>query len=169
MRLKKNLYLFSIGVSLVSSCLMPANAAFAQTGVADLKPAHAAVLKKWLAANSGWRLALEKDYGKDNLNFLRQGEGDSARPFYVAEDFNRDKKEDFAVVLVKGKTFAAAVFNAPFSNSKPAFFTAKIESGDIVYFNRSTKLLLVGPYASDAGFMLKPTGKTYKAAYFETD
>lgn len=145
----------------------------AQTAMSDLDAQHSAVLKDWLATKKGWRLALEKDYGKENLDFLREDGRTNLRPFYVVADFNRDKKEDFAVILINGRgKYAVAVFNAPFASKKiqqPAFFTDRIEARDIVYFNPNTKLLLVGPYASDAGFMLKPSGKTYKAAYFETD
>lgn len=144
-----------------------------QTSVSDLKPAHSEVLKKWLATKKGWRLALEKDYGKDNLDYLRSNEGRTLRPFYVAADFNRDKKEDFAVILVIGRNkYAAAVFNAPFSAKgvqQPAFFAGRMEAGDIVLFTKKSEFLIIGPYASDAGFMLKPSRKTYKAEPFDLD
>ncbi|MGI8788558.1 MAG: hypothetical protein ACR2HG_12445 [Pyrinomonadaceae bacterium] len=158
-----------LGLLAMAFTLLPI-LANAQTSISDLNATHAAVLKNWLATKKGWRLALEKDYEKTNLELLR-GEDKNLRPFYVAADFNHDKKEDFAVILTNGKgKCSVAVFNAPFDSKKvqsPAFFTDKIEAGDIVYFNENTKLLLVGPYASDAGFMLRPNGKTYKVAYFE--
>ncbi|MDQ2747060.1 MAG: hypothetical protein M3T96_07370, partial [Acidobacteriota bacterium] len=134
---------------------------------ADLKPAHSKILNEWLAAHKGWRLALGKDYGSEYLKNYRQQEGANAQPFYAVQDFNADKKEDFAVILIKGKMHAVIVFNAPFNAAKPAFFTTEIEADDILYYNKNSKLLLVGPYESDAGFMLKPRGKTYQAAYFD--
>lgn len=162
----KNFRIFILSILALS--FFPASSA-GQTSLSDLKTDHGAVLKKWLATKKGWRLALEKDYGKDNLNFLRSNERENLRPFYVAADFNRDRKEDFAVILVIGRgKYGAAVFNAPFNSKavqQPAFFTDEIEVGDIVYFNRNSRLLLVGPYASDTGFMLKPSGKAYKVEY----
>lgn len=157
--------LFFVGISFF---FLP-SVVSAQTGISDLKPLHAGVLRRWLATKPMWRLAAEKDYGQDNLDFFRQGEGASAQPFYAAEDFNKDGKKDFAVILSNGENaYAAAVFNAPFDPRKqqqPSFYTDKIEPGDIVYYNKSARLLLIGPYASDAGFALKPSGKTYKAEY----
>lgn len=159
-------------LSILALSFLPVCAA-AQTSVSDLKPAHADVLKKWLATENGWRLAIEKDYGKDKLDFMRGNEGRVLRPFYVAKDFNGDRKEDFAVILINNrKRYAAAIFNAPFTTKaiqKPAFFTDKIEAGDIVYYNQNSNLLLIGPYASDSGFMLKPKGKTYKVEYPDFD
>jgi len=152
----------------LSLCIYVAPSVSAQTSVSDVKSAHAAVLKTWLAKKAGWRLAVEKDYGKDNLEFLR---GDPVRrlPFYVAADFNGDQKEDFAVILTNArKKYAAVVFNAPFDSetpAPPAFFSSRIETGDIVYFNENSNVLLIGPYASDAGFMLKPDGKKYKTEF----
>jgi hypothetical protein len=145
---------------------LPAFQTFAQTSVSDLDPIHQTVLHKWLATQKGWRLALERDYEKESLDFLRLNEK-NARPFYVSEDFNGDRKKDFAVILINGrKKFAAAVFNAPFDlkkTQKPAFFTTRIDAGDIVIFNKNSNRLLIGPYASDAGFILEPNGKTYRA------
>lgn len=137
----------------------------AQTSFADLEPLHSRVLNAWLKTKKGWRLALEKDYGAENLKFFREQTNAKLKPFYAARDFNGDRREDFAVILIKGARYAVAVFNAPFSKSKPAFYTDKIEAGDIVYFNPNLRRLLVGPYASDAGFQLIPKGKFYKVGF----
>src|SRR5687767_10599625 len=159
-------------LSILTLLIIPAFAS-AQTSLSDLKPAHADILKKWLATKKGLRLALEKDYGKDNLDYLRDNEEKTLRPFYAAGDFNGDKKEDFAVILISGRNkYAAAVFNAPFNAKgvqQPAFFAGRIEAGDIVLFTKKFEFLIIGPYASDAGFMLKPSGKTYKAEPFDLD
>ena len=159
-------------LSILALSFLPAFAA-AQTAVSEVKPAHAAVLKKWLAAKKGWRLALEKDYGKDNLDYLRGNEEKILRPFYVVGDFNRDRKEDFAVILINNrKKYGIAVFNAPFNAKavqQPAFFTDGIETGDIIYYKKDSNLLLIGPYASDSGFILKPKGKTYKVESLDLD
>lgn len=143
----------------------------AQKTVSDLDSIHQTVLNKWLATKKGWRLALEKDFNQERLKDLKADE--NRKPFYVAEDFNGDRKKDFAVILINSrKQFSAAVFNAPFNLKKiqqPAFFANRIESGDIVYFNKSTKRLLIGPYESDAGFILEPNGKGYKVETMESE
>lgn len=160
---KNNLFRFAL---IFFSMLIPAFSASAQTSLSSLKPAHAKVLNTWLTANKDWRLTLEKDYGAAQLDFFRKQSGGKLLPFYVAKDFNRDRKEDFAVILTDGKKYAAAIFNAPFVGAKPAFFTDEIEAGDIVYYNPNTDRLLIGPYASDAGFQIIPNGKTYKIKFF---
>lgn len=138
----------------------------------EINSTHAAVLQKWLVTKPALRLARDKDYAKNSLDFVRQSEGIGFVPYYLAKDFNGDRKEDFAVILTskKGKrAFAVAVFNAPIGKQKmrqPAFFTTAVEADDVLYFNQSTKRLLVGPYGSDAGFALKPSGKTYKVETF---
>lgn len=139
-------------------------AANAQTGVSDLKSNHAEVLDKWLKTQTNWRLALEKDWDQERIVGFKSAE--NAVPFYVAKDFNRDRKEDFAVILLKDGKYRVAVFNAPFSSAKPAFDSALLEPGDVLYYNKYSKSLIVGPYESDAGFQLKPSGKTYKVAGF---
>lgn len=133
----------------------------AQQSADDLEPAHLAVLQAWLKTQTGWRLAIEKDYNQERLSDFKTAE--NAMPFYVANDFNRDQRKDFAVVLTKNGKFAVAVFNAPFASKKPAFFSTGLETGDVLYFNKNTKRLLVGPYESDAGFQLVPSGRIYKA------
>ncbi|MGI8494794.1 MAG: hypothetical protein ACR2L1_05710 [Pyrinomonadaceae bacterium] len=160
---KNNLFRFTL---MFFSMLIPAFSASAQTSVSVLKPTHAKVLNAWLAVNKGWRLALEKDYGTEQLDYFRKQAGVKLLPFYVTKDFNRDRREDFAVILTDGKKYAAAIFNVPFVGAKPAFFTDEIEAGDIVYYNPYTNRLLIGPYASDAGFQMIPNGKTYKIKFF---
>lgn len=143
----------------------------AQKTVSDLDSIHQTVLNNWLKTKKGWRLALEKDFDQQRLKDLRADE--NRRPFYVAEDFNGDRKKDFAVILINSrKRFSAAVFNAPFNLKKiqqPAFFANPVEPDDIVYYNRYSKRLLIGPYESDAGIVLEPSGKGYKAEYMNPE
>ena len=153
---------------IIVTLLISFNVVAQTSNKSEMNPTDAAVLQKWLATKPSLRLATEGDYTKESLDFARQSEGENFAPFYLSKDFNGDRKEDFAVILTrkKGKkTFAVAVFNAPFGR-QPNFFSTQIEPGDVLYFNPNTKRLMVGPYASDAGFALKPTGKTYKIQTF---
>ncbi|MGI8669877.1 MAG: hypothetical protein ACR2J3_08510 [Aridibacter sp.] len=121
-----------------------------------MKPEYADVLKKWLVQNNSWEPAVKTDSdGRFPPN---------AHPYYVAGDFNKDGKEDFAVGLVKSKNrkkLAFAVFNAPFKDNKPAFFTDKTESSDILILKEDNELL-IGTFESDDGYRLSPKGDKYE-------
>lgn len=103
----------------------------AQPGAAAsyLPPEHKAAVEQWLAQRPNLRLAVDGDcVCKSHLAAERAG-SDSYRyhPYYHSSDFNGDKKDDFAIVLVntqkRTKKFAIVVFNGPVGkDSVPAFF-----------------------------------------------
>ena len=92
-----------------------------------LQPAHREAVEQWLMGKPNLRLALDGDYVyKSDLAADRAGFPDY-HPYYRVEDFNGDKKDDFAIVLVntqkRAAKFAIAVFNGPVGkDSGPAFF-----------------------------------------------
>jgi hypothetical protein len=90
-----NKFLFAVAILLLSNF-----SAAAQTGgTGGINSAHSAILQKWLARKPALRLATDRDYAKDSLDFVRQSEGMRFVPYYLAKDFNGDRKEDFAVIL----------------------------------------------------------------------
>src|SRR5207249_4936873 len=108
-------------------------------GYGYLSPTQASVVQRWLeASQSTWRPATEKDYDKSII----QDFGTEYRhrmPFYAVGDFNRDGKEDFAIILVKesssGKAFGVAVFNGDLDSTRvmePTFFTNNVNLGDVI-------------------------------------
>ncbi len=86
-------------------------------------------------------------------------------PFYVAADFNKDGKQDFAFMLVKkvGKKnkFAVAIFNNTYNKQKimPAFYTESVSNGDLLFWMDGN--LLLSPPSSDSGNIITPRGNTY--------
>ena len=125
------------------------------------------VLERWLSG--GWRPATVEDalrgQSADTREFLTsEFRSMSNHPFYVARDFNRDGKTDFAVMLIKGNRYALAVFNAPFASKPvPAFYSDRIEKGDFIFWfsDEYGRRFVIGPPASDSGFVLTPRGKRY--------
>lgn len=134
-----------------------------------IKSEHAAVLKKYLKTKPDLYPAVEADYDRANPKLVEiRKENQRNHPYYVADDFNGDGQEDFAVIL-KSKTakntFRSAVFNGPLdrNNGTPAFSGASdyrfvFQLGD----SPDMPPLYIGSYASDDGFILEASGKGYK-------
>jgi hypothetical protein len=125
------LVLLAISIALYSSCaktssvsgMLDQNIHLNQSGprmeekkeidyFSHLKPEHEEILRIWLKDKSSLRPAV------DAKNVERRGVGKGRQkrqsPFYVVADFNKDGKEDFAVVLVNVSLedrFSIAIFN----------------------------------------------------------
>jgi hypothetical protein len=138
------------------------------------------VLASWLAQHANYRLATDADCDCPlDIQQMRDGYGDPRyalpdyHPFTATGDFNDDGTEDFAVALIDSKasveTFTLVVFNGPFlkAPAAPAFLEPdlKLRRDRLFYFgSRKPKpyRLMVGPFNSDAGFRLRPSGTTYR-------
>jgi len=133
-----------------------------------LQSQHRAVLKEWLAHRPWLRPATEDDCeDKGNLALMRRELGSNFHPYYSVADFNRDGRKDFAVLLVvtAKDEVALAVFNAPFTSSRPAYFERGFEKmGNmyIAYNHPIRKRLYLGVFESDYYCMwLIPKGSKY--------
>lgn len=140
---------------------------------AHLKPAHAAVLKRWLCyQETNMRPLLEEETSRSSQNYLRRDYPDK-NPFYAVGDFNNNGKEDFAVLLslyvpkissdTKRKVNALAVFDTTTANDaqpKAAYLSGEIDSLIIIAVAEKGSLA-VASYPSDDGFLLVPQGNTY--------
>ena len=94
----------------ISILFILANIAFAQSSVSSLAPSHATALHKYLAANRDVHFQPETAIEKKTLKEMRSYFGKSFRPYYIAGDFNRDRRTDFAVILSRGRM---ATFDTP--------------------------------------------------------
>ena len=149
-------------------------AAIAQAAGADshLKPEHREAVQQWLMGKPNLRLALDGDYVyKSDLAADRAGFPDY-HPYYRVEDFNGDKKDDFAIVLVntqkRAAKFAIAVFNGPVGkDSGPAFFREGFDFRRMAFTaaedfedSRRTTLFIQNPNTGK-GWMLSVGRKGY--------
>ena len=90
-------------------------------------------------------------------------------PYYALGDFNRDGKEDFAVLLIdqkdKNPGFAIAIFNAPFRARTPNYFERGyrgIGNSYIAYNYIESRRLFLGKYESDVYCVtFYPGGRKY--------
>lgn len=138
------------------------------------------VLSSWLAQHANYRLATDADCDcAIDIKQMRDGYGDPRyalpdyHPFTATGDFNDDGMEDFAVALIDAKTgadkFTLVVFNGPFPEwpAEPSFLKPGLDlRRDRLFYFGSRKpkpyRLMVGPFNSDSGFRLRPSGSTYK-------
>jgi hypothetical protein len=141
------------------------------TGQLSLRPEHRAIVDKWLKLRPDLRLATEADNkNKDGLAATRRDRGRNYNPYYVVGDFNGDRKEDFAVALVKKKKsqwpFVLAIFNGPVARATKPTFTedADISDGGIFYNPQNPPRgfrLAVGTFESDNCVIFSPRRQSY--------
>ncbi|MDQ4120422.1 MAG: FG-GAP repeat protein [Acidobacteriota bacterium] len=130
---------------------------------AHLQPEHREALKIWLADKTGLRPAVESDASKSDLEVWKR-DNQNFFPYYAAGDFNQDGKEDFAVFLKVEKTAddgAVVIFNAPFKNSKPAYFKRGFQVHDFyIEYSKEAKMLYLTKYETH-GVYFKAKGRKY--------
>jgi hypothetical protein len=149
----------------------------AQRSIADLRPAHAAALERYLSANTALAFRSENVLDDDYLRSVREWMGAKFRPNYAAADFNRDKIGDFAVLLKRnGKCVDSGatspqhkrdcplrlvIFNGRGAGFRVAF--ARDLMGPAASFIKYDKGLHFGVFETDNTFMLSPTRRGYVA------
>ena len=136
-----------------------------------LRPEHRAIVDEWLKSRPDLRLATDADNtNKDGLAAMRKERGRNYHPYYAVGDFNGDKKEDFAVFLVRKKKskwpFVFAIFNGPLTKgSKPAYLTDDdIADGGVTYSAQNPARrgrLLFGTFETDNCVIVLPRGRSY--------
>jgi len=144
-----------------------------------LSPAEQQVLKNWLALHPEYRQAIDEDCEcAADIQQVRAGSGGiwkpvpDYHPYTATGDFNGDRVEDFAVVLIdrrkREKNFALVVFNGPFKspNPPPAFTESgfELQNQGLFYGPPRPKpyRLLLGRFESDSGALLLPHGHGYR-------
>lgn len=167
---------------LMFSCTM-----FGQKSVADLKPSHAAELKKFLSKHKKYKFLSEKAIGADYLKNMRKNFGATFKPYYKVADFNQDKILDFSLILSRtGKPrkdpdvtseehkykfpLAVVIFNGIKKGGFRQAFVEDLEEPHVCFFhltNEKKKRLTFGIYETDTGFILTPVGKGYRVEYHD--
>ena len=154
-------------------CVMclPLRAAGQRESTAHLRPEHRAIVENWLKLRSDLRLATDADNtNKEGLAGTRKDRGRNYQPYYAVGDFNGDRKQDFAVVLVKkrksGWPFVFAIFNGPVARAtKPTFSVdTDLSDGGIFYNPQSPPSqfrLAFGTFESDNCLIVRPRRQSY--------
>src|SRR5688572_30826783 len=101
----------------------------------SLRPEHRAIVDKWLKLRPDLRLATDADNSnRDGLAATRRDRGRNYQPYYVVGDFNGDRREDFAVALVRKRKsqwpFVFAIFNGPTARATKPTFTVDADLSD---------------------------------------
>ncbi len=138
-----------------------------------MRPEHRAILRTWLEQRSWLRPAVEDvdSIYKDNPELIRREIRKSVHQYYSVGDFNSDRNEDFAVLLIDNRHadisgFTLAVFNGAFrGNQSPAYYEENfdgISNSYIVYDGMVENRLYLGVFESDYYCMtLIPQGEGY--------
>ena len=136
-----------------------------------LRPGHKTIVDNWLKLRPDLRLATDADNkNKEGLAGTRRDRGRSYQPYYVVGDFNGDRKEDFAVALVRKKRsewpFVLAIFNGPLAAATKPNFTADTDLADGgIFFNPqnppSQFRLAYGTFESDNCVIVRPRRQSY--------
>lgn len=113
------------------------------------RPAETAAVRVLLAGRPGWRLATRSDNADPQLDSLRRREP-GYEPYLRRGDWDRDGREDFAVVLRRDTAFVVYWFRAKAEGGyQPAAEVAAaawLREGGL--FSREGALVLA-PFASD--------------------
>jgi len=153
---------------------------FGQTMLADLKPAHAAVLEDFLSKNKEYQFLSSKVISADYMKFVRESLGKNAKPYYLAADFNQDKFEDFAIILSRkgarkasGATsqehkydypLAVVIFNGSKNGTYTRAFIEKLEAPHVCFLKvegTRKKTLYFGVFETDNSRIFAPTRNSY--------
>jgi hypothetical protein len=154
----------------------------AQKSVSELPPAHASALQQFLSAHPGLEFLSERSYDQEYLKWMRESFGTRFTPFYQKGDFNRDGRQDFAMVLAKdtppkedldlGESHrfrydvTVVIFNGLNGGAYKAAFVKNITAPLVCFINISQekkKRLYFGVYETHEGFIMTSAGKGYIA------
>jgi hypothetical protein len=137
----------------------------------SLRAEHRAIVDKWVKLRADLRLATDADNSnRDGLTATRRDRGRNYQPYYVVGDFNGDRKEDFAVALVRKRKsqwpFVFAIFNGPTGRATKPTFTvdADLSDGGIFYNPQNPPSgfrLAFGTFQTDNCVIVSPRRQTY--------
>lgn len=148
----------------------------------EIAEPYLGTLKKFLQAHPKLAFIKESEFDKDSLEWLRNNvsAGKAFCPFHLINDFNRDGKKDFAVLL-KGvnnpkfqyQQISLVVFNGIGEGQfRVAYFDVVDEEAHtpLAYFINVPnwgKGLYYSLFETDAGQALTPKGQGYKTEYLD--
>lgn len=166
--MRRAVFFLLLAVLAVASVRVDVHGASQSVSLRYIQPEHKAILEKWLRRQPQLRVAIEADCkNRQGLMDARLEHGENYHPYYAVGDFNRDGREDFAVVLIskqrRARNFSIAIFNGPFTGT-PVFYTGGVDlsAGGLVF--RADNRLVAGVFQTDDCVVLKPKGRGYVMA-----
>src|SRR5947209_4455249 len=142
------IHAYAIRTVLLTVAVALGTIAEAQKTINDLAPNERAALSSYLKKNPQYELATEDRFDKVTFKDLKRELKGFRHPYYAAADFNRDRRMDFAVVVVKKgdlhnlEDFNASkllIYNGTRHGYKLAYSEARhFEDGTYVFFGHRT-------------------------------
>lgn len=139
-----------------------------QKSVMDLSPVHRAAVQKYIDRNKSNSFLPETWFERDTLKAARSqwGFGAKFRPYYQVGDFNRDKRQDFAVILLVGKSAGSpkgGMNIVIFNGGKGGYEVAHIdrEPASTALYLRFNNQLHAGIMETDSVWRFVRAGKGY--------
>jgi hypothetical protein len=154
----------------------------AQKSVSQLRPAHASALQQFLSKHPNLDFLSETDCDREVLKDMRKHFGARFMPYYRVGDFNHDRRQDFALVLLKDVApkeesgladshrfqyeVVIVVFNGTRTGRYEPIFVRNTTAPLVCFLAMSQEKrgkLYFGIYETDAGFVMSPAGRGYIA------
>lgn len=142
----------------------------AQKSVREYTPAQRAALQVFITENPDYQFIPETWFDEDTLKAARKewGFGKNFRPYYQAADFNRDRLQDFAVVLLTGKNYQdpkwglhVVIFNGVKGGSYRVAHIEHEEFSAALFIDVQHRRLFVGVMETDSAGCFEPAGRGY--------
>lgn len=150
----------------------------AQRSVEELPKEHSAAVADYLLANKDVRFRPQHRFSPDYLKFITEELGKGFKLSYAVGDFNGDKIEDFAMLLLRdGEPEASGatseehstdfplrlvVFNGEPGGKYRVAFTYDLMGPHAAHIRFADKRLNYGVFETDDTFYLVPEGKGYR-------
>lgn len=158
-------YTFTLLILVISaSVTMP------QRSVTEYTPAQRAALQAFLARNPTYQFIPETLFDAETLSSARNewGFGRNFRPYYQTGDFNRDGRQDFAVVLLTGRNAAdsnrrmhVVIFNGARGNTYRVAHIEHEEFSTALFISTNRRGLYVGVMETDSTGCFRTAGRGY--------
>lgn len=144
--------------------------AMAQRSVSEYTPAQRAALQSFISRNPSYEFIPETRFDERTLSAARNewGFGRNFKPYYQTGDFNRDGRQDFAVVLVTGRNsnsrnsgMHVVVFNGVRGNRYRVAHIEREDFSTALFINTNRNRLRVGVMETDSTGCFVPAGRGY--------
>lgn len=145
-------------------------AALAQRSASEYTPAQRAAVQSFLSRNPSYQFIPETWFDAETLSAARNqwGFGRNFKPYYQTGDFNGDGRQDFAVILLWGRSaddpnrgMHVVVFNGARGNTYRVAHIEREEFSTALFINARRNRLQMGIMETDSVECFVPAGRGY--------